>query len=77
VHNYDLQLVQQFTPRKWQNLTNRKVTMSITRLIIHIEDMAENINMGMTNMEEDTKEEETKEELARRNAMSISSLDIG
>jgi hypothetical protein len=39
--------------------------------------MAENINMGMTNTEEDIKEEETKEELVRRNAMSIRSLDVG
>jgi hypothetical protein len=63
-------------PRKWHNLTNRKITMTITRLTIHMEDMAENIGIGITNMEENIKEEETKEEPTKRNTMSISSLGI-
>jgi hypothetical protein len=41
-----------------------------------MEDVAKNIDIGMTNAEEDIKEEETKEEPARRNVMSISSLGI-
>jgi hypothetical protein len=72
IHNYNLQLVQQFVPRKWHNLTNRKATMTTTRLTTHMEDMAENIDMDMTNAEEETKEEPTK-----RNAMSVSSLGVG
>jgi hypothetical protein len=42
-----------------------------------MEDVAENIDVGMTNMEEDIEEEETKEEPARRNVMSVSSLGVG
>jgi hypothetical protein len=41
-----------------------------------MEDVAENIGMGMTNAEEDIKEEQTKEEPTRRNATSVSSLGI-
>jgi hypothetical protein len=77
MYNYDLQLVQQFIPGKWHNLTNRKATMTTTRLTTYMEDMAENISIGMTNTEEDIKEEEIKEEPTKRNAMSISSLGIG
>jgi hypothetical protein len=51
--------------------------MTITRLTIHMEDMAENISIGMTNVEEDIKEEEIKEEPIKRNAMSVSSLGVG
>jgi hypothetical protein len=51
--------------------------MTITGLTTHMEDMVENIGIGMTNAEEDIKEEETKEEPARRNAISISSLGVG
>jgi hypothetical protein len=64
-------------PRKWHNSTNRKVTMTITGLTTHMEDMAENIGIGITNTEEDIKEEETKEEPTKRNTMSISSLGVG
>jgi hypothetical protein len=42
-----------------------------------MEDMVENIGIGITNAEEDIKEEETKEEPTRRNAMSVSSLGVG
>jgi hypothetical protein len=42
-----------------------------------MEDMAENIGIGITNIEEDIKEEETKEESTRRNTTSVSSLGIG
>jgi hypothetical protein len=59
-------------PGKWHNLTNRKATMTITGLTTHMEDMAKNIDMDMTNAEEETKEEPTK-----RNAISISSLGVG
>jgi hypothetical protein len=51
--------------------------MTTTGLIAYMEDVAENIDIGMTNMEEDIEEEETKEEPARRNIMSVSSLGIG
>jgi hypothetical protein len=51
--------------------------MTITRLTIHIEDMAENIGIGITNAEEDIKEEETKEEPTKRNTISVSSLGVG
>jgi hypothetical protein len=50
--------------------------MTITGLTIYIEDMAENISIGITNIEEDIKEEEIKEEPAKRNTMSVSSLGI-
>jgi hypothetical protein len=59
-------------PRKWYNLTNRKVTMTITGLTIYMEDMAENIDVGMINAEEDIEEEETKEEPIRRNTIYVS-----
>jgi hypothetical protein len=64
-------------PGKWHNLTNRKVTMTITGLTTYMEDMVENISIGITNAEEDIKEEEIKEEPAKRNAMSVSSLGVG
>jgi hypothetical protein len=51
--------------------------MTTIGLTTHIEDMAENISIGITNTEEDIKEEEIKEEPTKRNAMSISSLSIG
>jgi hypothetical protein len=51
--------------------------MTTTRLTTHMEDMAENISIGITNAEEDIKEEEIKEEPTKRNAMSVSSLGIG
>jgi hypothetical protein len=51
--------------------------MTTTGLTAHMEDMAENIDVGMTNAEEDIEEEETKEEPARRNVMSASSLGVG
>jgi hypothetical protein len=63
-------------PRKWHNLTNRKATMTTTGLTTHMEDVAENISIGMTNTEEDIKEEEIKEEPTKRNAMSVSSLGV-
>jgi hypothetical protein len=50
--------------------------MTITGLTTYIEDMAENIGIGMTNTEEDIKEKETKEEPTKRNAMFISSLGV-
>jgi hypothetical protein len=50
--------------------------MTTTGLTTHMENMVENISIGMTNAEEDIKEEEIKEEPAKRNAISISSLGI-